>query len=63
LAETSCVGAACWVTTWRNVSVGSRANWKQLPVVRSVTFWISAGAVGSWAMSKTEMLESAVLLA
>ena len=40
-----------WVTTCRNFSVESRANWKQLPVVLSLTCWISIGSVGSRLMS------------
>ena len=40
-----------WVTTWRNFSVESRANWKQFPVVLSLTCWISIGSVGSRLMS------------
>ena len=35
-----------WVTTWRNLSVESRANWKQLPVVLRLTCWISIGSSG-----------------
>ncbi len=52
-----------WVTTCRNFSLESSLNWKQLPVVLSFTCWISIGAVGSPLMSKTETLESPVLLA